>query len=64
MKELFKLFKKRFFFFFIIGYVLKFEFKFLLNSFVEGIKKFYIIKFKGFDILKMVVVIFFFEGIK
>lgn len=40
------------------------ESKSLLNSFVEGIKKFYITKLKGFDTSKMAVATLLFEGTK
>lgn len=48
----------------ILGHALKPESKSLLNSFVEGIKKFYITKLKGFDTSKMAVATLLFEGTK
>lgn len=49
---------------FQFGHALKPESKSLLNSFVEGIKKFYITKLKGFDTSKMAVATLLFEGTK
>lgn len=56
--------RKKISFSFIIGHALKPESKSLLNSFVEGIKKFYITKLKGFDTSKMAVATLLFEGTK
>lgn len=47
-----------------LGHALKPESKSLLNSFVEGIKKFYITKLKGFDTSRMSVATLLFEGTK
>ena len=49
---------------YITGHALKPESKSLLNSFVEGIKKFYITKLKGFDPQKLSVATLLFEGTK
>lgn len=49
---------------FQFGHALKPESKSLLNSFVEGIKKFYITKLKGFDTSQMAVATLLFEGTK
>ncbi|XP_048779948.2 alkyldihydroxyacetonephosphate synthase, peroxisomal-like [Ostrea edulis] len=49
---------------FQFGHALKPESKSLLNSFVEGIKKFYITKLKGFDTSRMSVATLLFEGTK
>ena len=47
---------------FHFGAALKPEVKSLLTSFIDGIKKFYITKIKGFDPLKMSVATLLFEG--
>lgn len=47
---------------FQFGSALKPESKSLLQSFIEGIKKFYITKLKGFDPHKLAVATLLFEG--
>ncbi|KAK3106229.1 hypothetical protein FSP39_015666 [Pinctada imbricata] len=49
---------------FQFGHALKPESKSLFNSFVEGIKKFYVTKLKGFDPQKLSVATLLFEGTK
>jgi hypothetical protein len=48
----------------ILGHALKPEVSSFLSSFVEGLKKLYITKIKGFDLHKIAVATLLFEGAK
>ena len=49
---------------FILGHALKPEVKSIFASFVEGLKKVYITRIKGFDLHKISVATLLFEGTK
>lgn len=49
---------------FLIGHALKVESKSLVTNFMDGLKKFYITKLKGFDPTKLAVATLLFEGTK
>lgn len=49
---------------FQFGHALRTENKSILTSFLDGLKKLYITKFKGFDVTKMAVATLLFEGTK